>query len=92
MLKTATRTGSKASRSAKGASKRAPRETFDFGDDRRSRYLAGASIDFKNGELLKKFMTEQGKIMPRRITGATAKQQRQIRRAICQARVLGLVR
>ncbi len=91
-MKTTSRTGSKSSRSAKGGKKKAPRETFDFGDERRSRYLAGTSIDFKNGELLKKFMTEQGKIMPRRITGTTAKQQRQLKRAISQARILGLVR
>lgn len=48
-------------------------------------------IDYKDHELLRKFMTEQGKILPRRVTGATAKQQRQIRQAIRRARVVGLL-
>ncbi|MCG2681214.1 MAG: 30S ribosomal protein S18 [Kiritimatiellae bacterium] len=49
-------------------------------------------IDFKDHELLKKFMTEQGKIMPSRITGTSAKQQRQLKQAIHRARIMGLVR
>jgi small subunit ribosomal protein S18 len=91
-LKTTSRTGSKSSRSSGMSGKRPQRESFDFGEDRRVRYLAGMSIDYKNGELLKRFMTEQGKIMPRRITGATAKQQRQLKQAISRARTMGLVR
>ena len=49
-------------------------------------------IDYKDAELLKKFMTDRGKILPRRLTGATAQQQRQIKNAIRRARVMGLVR
>jgi len=49
-------------------------------------------VDYKDAELLKKFMTERGKILPRRLTGATAKQQHMIKRAIRRARVVGLVR
>ncbi|NCD33704.1 MAG: 30S ribosomal protein S18 [Spartobacteria bacterium] len=49
-------------------------------------------INYKDTELLKKFMTEQGKILPARLTGANAKQQRDIKRAIRRARVVGLVR
>jgi small subunit ribosomal protein S18 len=49
------------------------------------------SFDYKDHELLRKFMTERGKIMPRRITGATARQQRQLRNAIRRARVMGLL-
>lgn len=49
-------------------------------------------IDYKDAELLKKFMTDRGKILPRRLTGASAQQQRQIKRAIRRARVVGLVR
>ncbi|MCF7848586.1 MAG: 30S ribosomal protein S18 [Kiritimatiellales bacterium] len=49
-------------------------------------------IDYKDAELLKKFMTERGKILPRRYTGATAKQQRQIKGAVRRARVMGLLR
>lgn len=59
---------------------------------RGTRYLAGVTtIDYKDHELLRKFMTERGKIMPRRLTGTTAVQQRQIRRAIGRARVMGLL-
>jgi len=59
---------------------------------RGSRYLDGvAVIDYKDHELLRKFMTERGKIMPRRLTGVSAMQQRQIRRAIGRARVMGLL-
>ena len=50
------------------------------------------SIDYKDAELLKKFMTDRGKILPGRITGANAQQQRLIKRAIRRARVMGLVR
>ena len=50
-----------------------------------------AQIDYKDSELLRKFMTERGKIMPRRITGATARQQRQVQAAIRRARVMGLL-
>lgn len=56
------------------------------------KYLEGVQqIDYKDSELLKKFMTERGKILPQRITGTSAKQQRQIKRAIRRARVMGLV-
>ncbi len=49
------------------------------------------NIDYKDAELLRRFMTERGKIMPRRTTYASAKQQRQIRRAIRRARVMGML-
>ena len=59
---------------------------------RRSKYLDGVeNIDYKDHELLRHFMSERGKIMPRRTTGASAKQQRQIRRAIHRARIMGLL-
>ena len=51
----------------------------------------GKTIDFKDYELLRKFMTEQGKITPRRITGANAQQQREITRAIRRARNMGML-
>jgi ribosomal protein S18 len=56
------------------------------------KYLEGVTeIDYKDNELLKKFMTERGKITPQRITGTSAKQQRQIKRAIRRSRVMGLL-
>lgn len=53
---------------------------------------AGQAIDYKDAEMLRKFMTDRGKILPRRYTGAGSKQQRQIKRAIRRARVMGLLR
>ena len=50
-----------------------------------------ASIDYKDIRTLEKFVTERGKITPGRITGANAKQQRQVKRAIRRARVMGLL-
>jgi small subunit ribosomal protein S18 len=49
-------------------------------------------IDYKDAELLKKFMTDRGKILSRRLLGTNAQQQRQIKRAIRRARVVGLIR
>ena len=48
-------------------------------------------IDYKDIDLLKLFITEQGKILPRRATGVTVQQQRQIAKAIKGARVLSLL-
>ena len=47
-------------------------------------------IDYKDIELLTLFITEQGKILPRRATGVTLQQQRRLAKAIKQARFLGL--
>jgi len=51
----------------------------------------GPVIDYKDYELLRKFMTERGKIVPGRFTGTTSKQQREIKRAIRRARVMGML-
>ena len=48
-------------------------------------------VDFKDTERLAKFLTERGKIIPRRITGLTAKQQRMLAGAIKRARHAGLL-
>ena len=48
-------------------------------------------IDYKNTELLLRYLNEQGKILPRRITNISAKQQRQLTRAIKRARHLALL-
>ncbi len=50
-----------------------------------------ATIDYKDGSGLKRFTTERGKIMPRRITGTCAKHQRELARAIKRARTLALL-
>lgn len=48
-------------------------------------------IDFKDVKLLTRFVNEQGKILPSRITGLTSKMQRQVTLAIKRARHLGLM-
>jgi small subunit ribosomal protein S18 len=48
-------------------------------------------IDYKDIDLLKKFITERGKLLPRRITGLTAKQQRDLTDAVKKARILALL-
>lgn len=48
-------------------------------------------INYKNVDLLKRYITEDGKIRPRRQTGACAKHQRAVARAIKQARQIALL-
>lgn len=48
-------------------------------------------IDYKHPEILKRFVTEKGKILPRRITGTSAKNQRMLVREIKRARQLALL-
>ncbi|MGD2054564.1 MAG: 30S ribosomal protein S18 [Gammaproteobacteria bacterium] len=50
-----------------------------------------SSVDYKDIELLKGFVTESGKIVPARITGTKAKYQRQLTKAIKVARYLALM-
>jgi len=51
----------------------------------------GEPIDYKVVDLLKKFITERGKILPRRLTGLTAKQQRDLTTAVKRARIVALL-
>ena len=48
-------------------------------------------IDYKDVSMLKHYVTERGKIIPRRITGATAKHQRMLNTAIKRARQIALL-
>ncbi len=48
-------------------------------------------IDYKDGDVLRRFITERGKILPRRITGTCAKHQRALALAIKRARVIALL-
>jgi small subunit ribosomal protein S18 len=48
-------------------------------------------IDYKDVELLKKYLTERGKIVPRRMTNLCAKKQREMTVAIKRARFLALI-
>ncbi|WNB92101.1 30S ribosomal protein S18 [Bacillus sp. NEB1478] len=48
-------------------------------------------IDYKDTDLLKRFISERGKILPRRVTGTSAKYQRQLTRAIKRSRFMALL-
>jgi len=48
-------------------------------------------LDYKNAEQLKKFINENGKILPRRTTGACAKHQRMITTAVKRARQIAIL-
>ncbi|MCX8088145.1 MAG: 30S ribosomal protein S18 [Meiothermus ruber] len=47
--------------------------------------------DFKNVDILRRFLSETGKILPRRRTGLNAQEQRKLARTIKRARMLGLL-
>lgn len=62
------------------------------GPRKRTHYLDGVKeILPTDYELLRKFVTEHGKIVPSRLTGASSKQQRKIKRGIRRARNIGIV-
>ncbi len=48
-------------------------------------------VDYKDVKLLRRFITEQGKIMPRRVTGTSAKMHRKLVHAIKRARNIALL-
>ena len=48
-------------------------------------------VDYKDPEFLKKFLNEQGKLLPRRITGTSLKYQRKVSKAVKRARQLALL-
>jgi small subunit ribosomal protein S18 len=66
-------------------------------DDRRRRKACrfcvdgDVSIDYKDDRKIARFITDRGKIVPRRISGTCAKHQRQLTRAIKRARHAGLL-
>ena len=85
-----------------------PRKTNIDKKDRQSRPRGGAesrtprpkpkidftvdALDFKNVTLLKQFVTEQGRILPRKYTGLPAHYQRQLNRAVKRARQMLLMK
>ena len=58
---------------------------------RRQRERVPDYIDWKDTDYLKRFVPERGKIMPRRISGVSAKDQRRIAKAIKRARAMALL-
>jgi len=49
------------------------------------------ALDFRDVELLRRYQTEKGRILPRRITGNCYKHQKMLTQAIKRARVLAMV-
>jgi small subunit ribosomal protein S18 len=58
---------------------------------RRPRQMVPDYVDWKDIDLLRQFVPERGKIMPRRISGISAKDQRRIAKAIKRARSMGML-
>ena len=54
--------------------------------------IALEALDYKNPDLLKKFLTESGKILPRRVTGMPAHMHRKITREIKRSRAVLLLK
>lgn len=52
---------------------------------------AGKTISYKEPEILKKYTTEKGKILSRRVTGTCAKHQRDVAREVKRARMIALL-
>lgn len=79
--------------SAMGRSGGGGRSRFGRGRPRGRRFteLKLHEIDYRNERLLRKFVTERGKILPRRITGISALFQRRVTRAVKRARHLALL-
>ena len=65
--------------------KKSPKKVCSFCNDKVE------VIDYKDTARLKKYMTEKGKIIPRRTTGVCAKHQRELTNAIKRARVMALL-
>jgi small subunit ribosomal protein S18 len=70
---------------SRGAAQQRKRRTCRFCDNKE------IYIDYKNEKRLQRFISEQGRITPRRITGTCAKHQRQLVKALKRARHLGLL-
>ena len=59
---------------------------------RRKKFIdADILIDYKRPDILKRFITDRGKIIPSRVSGATASQQRKLTKAIKRARFMALL-
>ena len=82
---------SKTSRSTRSSTSRKPRVPRI--KKRSPKYILpkDAKIDLKNIDLLRRYVTDRGKILSRRVSGVTGKQQRDLAMAIKQARYLGLL-
>ncbi len=78
---------------AYGGKRRRGGSTWDRGGRRSRRFddLKVQDITYKNERLLRRFLSERGKIIPRRITGISSKHQRLVCQAIKRARHLAIL-
>ena len=77
-------------RNDRDGKKKRPRR--DEAPRKRSRFLENVIvIDVNDADFMRQFVTEHGKIIPARLTGASAKQQRVIKAGIRRAREIGLI-
>ena len=60
-------------------------------DTKKKKYCRFKKSGIKDPEFLKKFLNEQGKILPRRITGTSLKYQRRVAQAVKRARQIALL-
>jgi small subunit ribosomal protein S18 len=67
------------------------KNTTNLKTRQRSLLLLGEIIDYKDVVLLRKFISEQGKILSKQVTKLTSKQQRTITKAIKGARILAML-
>lgn len=84
------RSESRNERSERPAQRR-PRRSFQRYNRYNQRQVVPAYVDWKDVDYLVRFIPERGKIMPRRISGVSAKDQRRLARAIKRARVMALL-
>jgi small subunit ribosomal protein S18 len=66
-------------------------EREEGGGSGERRYFSRPKIDYKHGDMLRRYVTEEGKIRPRRQTGTCAKHQRELAAAIKRARQIALL-
>ena len=59
--------------------------------NKKARRVIEEYIDYKDSKKLQKFISDQGKIIPRRITGLSAKQHRELVRAIKRSRQVAIL-
>ena len=52
---------------------------------------AGKDVNYKDVDIVKKYINESGKMLPRRVTGACAKHQREIAKQVKRARFIALI-
>ena len=69
-----------------------PRRRLNKSFPKRKIDINPEALEFKNTELLKKFITERGRILPRRVTGMPAKWHRKLNTAIKRSRQALLVK